>query len=417
MIYFSNLKKDPFDERDYLFASTTYGLPESVDLRQYSGGIDDQGNVSSCTANAGTSALELLTKRTTGSYKELSRLFLYYNEREPYENLRGQDKGADMRSICKSLATEGICDESLWPYDVYRWSEKPSPDAYAQAATRKVTRYERVARDNNWALMKAALAKGYPVIIGMLVREPIFSMTGPLETHTDIMLKTNYANAAPVGQHAMLVVGYDDTKNIWIIENSWGSGFGDKGYWGYPYGTIFDYHLLDSWVITGFADLDMKDIWVAPPVVPMNIEVPESVTLQEPANITEVVPIKITGGNPPYKAVAVPIGNVGVQNIDAFKPVFTHIWTEGEGDFAVPVQITVSDSSMQTQILKATVTVNGKRYVAPVPVEPTPEPVPEPPKSPEPVPTPPAPAKNKKDNTPLIVGVVLLVIAALYFLK
>ncbi|HBN08566.1 MAG TPA: hypothetical protein DD435_07915 [Cyanobacteria bacterium UBA8530] len=37
------------------------------------------------------------------------------------------------------------------------------------------------------------------------------------------------------GGHAVLAVGYDDAKKVLIVRNSWGSGWGDKGYFYMPY--------------------------------------------------------------------------------------------------------------------------------------------------------------------------------------
>lgn len=34
----------------------------------------------------------------------------------------------------------------------------------------------------------------------------------------------------PYGLHALVVVGYDDGMEAWIVRNSWGTGFGDAGY-------------------------------------------------------------------------------------------------------------------------------------------------------------------------------------------
>jgi len=37
------------------------------------------------------------------------------------------------------------------------------------------------------------------------------------------------------GGHAMVVIGYDDSRNAWLVQNSWGSGFGDQGCFWYDY--------------------------------------------------------------------------------------------------------------------------------------------------------------------------------------
>jgi hypothetical protein len=40
------------------------------------------------------------------------------------------------------------------------------------------------------------------------------------------------------GGHVMLVVGYDDTLNCWIVKNSWGTGWGDGGFGKIGYGEV-----------------------------------------------------------------------------------------------------------------------------------------------------------------------------------
>jgi C1A family cysteine protease len=53
-----------------------------------------------------------------------------------------------------------------------------------------------------------------------------------------------------LGGHAVLAVGYDDTKKVFIVRNSWGSGWGDKGHFYMPYSYITNQDLAaDFWSI------------------------------------------------------------------------------------------------------------------------------------------------------------------------
>ena len=55
-----------------------------------------------------------------------------------------------------------------------------------------------------------------------------------------------------VGGHAVMAVGYDDSKQQFIIRNSWGTGWGKKGYFRMPYAYLTDPNLADDfWTIRG----------------------------------------------------------------------------------------------------------------------------------------------------------------------
>jgi C1A family cysteine protease len=70
--------------------------PASVDLRAWCSPIEDQGNLGSCTANAGVGLLEYYERRAFGKHLDGSRLFLYKASR----NLLGWtgDTGAYLRT-------------------------------------------------------------------------------------------------------------------------------------------------------------------------------------------------------------------------------------------------------------------------------------------------------------------------------
>jgi hypothetical protein len=66
------------------------------------------------------------------------------------------------------------------------------------------------------------------------------------------------------GWHAMLCVGYSDPDKVFIIRNSWGKDWGDKGYCYIPYDYVInkDYNGHDSWIIKSVENLDFSDgVW------------------------------------------------------------------------------------------------------------------------------------------------------------
>jgi hypothetical protein len=102
-------------------------LPLRIDLRKKCQPILDQGNLGSCTANALVSIVGYDKKNLFGS-----RLFLYYNERMLINTIP-DDSGAYLSDGIKILQTYGICQESSWPYDISKFTDKPPNSCYEEA--------------------------------------------------------------------------------------------------------------------------------------------------------------------------------------------------------------------------------------------------------------------------------------------
>src|SRR5262245_63463613 len=87
------------DHRDWAFAAVRKlpaKLPKKVDLRRMCSAVEDQGNLGSCTGNSLAGAVEFLERKDKGSAKDVSRLFIYYNERV-IEHSVAEDAGAMIR--------------------------------------------------------------------------------------------------------------------------------------------------------------------------------------------------------------------------------------------------------------------------------------------------------------------------------
>jgi len=53
-----------------------------------------------------------------------------------------------------------------------------------------------------------------------------------------------------VGGHAVLAIGYDDKERRFLARNSWGEGWGIKGYFTLPYNYLANRNLSDDlWTI------------------------------------------------------------------------------------------------------------------------------------------------------------------------
>lgn len=245
MQYRYKLQADKPDERDFVYAPEQATPSTSgVDLRPQLANIPifDQGQLGSCTANAMVAATEhLLSVANTqadGYYFNLSRLFLYWKERE-LENTINEDSGAIIRDGLKVLNQTGVCRESFFPYDASAFANTPSQDANSDAPNYKIATYTRV---NGVEDMKTCLSEGYPVIFGM---EVYSGLESPEAAQTG-MVPMPSPNENSLGGHCVLAVGYNDTHVI--VRNSWGENWGDKGHFYLPFDYLINY-VWDMWTI------------------------------------------------------------------------------------------------------------------------------------------------------------------------
>ena len=233
------------DHRDFLYADvrpTGVRLPKSVDLRPSMSPVENQGQLGSCTANALAGALEFLEVKSGQSFVDLSRLFIYYNERA-IEHSVGSDSGAMIRDGIKTLAAQGVCPEKEWPYVISTFTKKPSAKCYTDAKKHTIQTYHRIA---SLAEMRACLADGYPFVFGFSVYESFESAT----VAKSGVLNMPKPGERQVGGHAVCAVGYDDAAKRVLVRNSWGPAWGKKGYFTMPYDYVANRNLSDDfWTV------------------------------------------------------------------------------------------------------------------------------------------------------------------------
>ncbi len=213
--------------------------------------VYDQGHLGSCTANALSGAFEYEQIQQNLEDFVPSRLFIYYNERNIEGNVT-DDSGAILSDGIKVLSTLGVCPETLWPYDIIKFSEKPYSDSYLIAKDHQVLASKKVPLNLNW--FKKTLNMGYPIVFGFTVFE---SFESP-ETTTSGVMSFPEKKEKSLGGHAVFCFGYDDTMKSsdgkWTgflkLRNSWGENWGDKGNFYMPYAYLRTNFVADAWIIT-----------------------------------------------------------------------------------------------------------------------------------------------------------------------
>ena len=253
--------------------------PASVDLRPWCSPIEDQGQLGSCTANAGVGIVEYFERRAHGKHLDGSRLFIYKTTR----NLLGVtgDTGAWLRNTMAALVTCGVAPEHYWPYtdQAPDFDREPPPFIYAVADNYEALKYfahdplsGSVSRPDLLASVKKFLVAGVPSMFGFW-GYPSFNFADkpehiPLPTDQEL-------RGEPEWGHAIVAVGYDNQRKIkntvsnvttsgaLLIRNSWGTSWGDQGYGWIPYDYILKGVAMDFWSVLSMGWVDMDQFYAA----------------------------------------------------------------------------------------------------------------------------------------------------------
>jgi len=213
-----------------------------VDLRKYCSPVRDQGRIGSCCAQSLVGGLELLMIKGGEPLQSLSPMFLFYNARKMSDS-QNQIMGTFTAHANAAVMAFGVCPEEYWPYVADQATSKPSDNAYRQASAFEAVQYARLATTDE---VKATLTSGLPVMFGSDIGMAYYREA----ERTGRMPELGGAPNGEPCSHAMLVVGYDEDDKSFLVKNSWGEGWGDKGYARVPY-SVFDRHVWDDdmWVI------------------------------------------------------------------------------------------------------------------------------------------------------------------------
>jgi C1A family cysteine protease len=234
---FLGRKPDKPDDRDRRFLdvhpdASNVPLPPAVDLRRKLPPCFDQSRLGSCGPNAGDGLMCFLFPQV-GAQGGFSRLQIYYDVRT-IEGSVQEDSGVETRDVLKTLANTGAAPESLWPYRVEKFIDKPSDSVYSQAAKYKLKSYSRLRSGSNYL---QCLASGFPFLLGV----ELFESFESAEFARHGIMPMPQPGEKMIGGHDVLVVGYilnfksdplflasgvdpaTTSDEVLIVRNSWGT--------------------------------------------------------------------------------------------------------------------------------------------------------------------------------------------------
>ena len=182
----------------------------------YTTPIKDQSPAPTCEAYALCASLETIMQYETGELfqPDLSETHLYFYAGGTYE--RG---GVNVHDAADYLIKYGVPDEGCYP-DPHRPFDYPYTSVEGwENRTVKIMEWGWVPHDPE--SIKEALIDYGPLIICIYVYEDMYDYNeGIYRRSTDEI----------VGGHLVALVGYNDTSQSWLVKNSWGSQWGDDGW-------------------------------------------------------------------------------------------------------------------------------------------------------------------------------------------
>lgn len=240
-----NLQKDPKDQRDYILSNHFVSSSELTDvsLKEFVPSIKNQGNIGACASHAMCTALEMLYKmQKPDDWIPLSERFHYYIVRSPeFMNTLPQDSGQYLQVMCRVANQVGVTFEQLCPYNTNKYNEQPSWWSYSTAKLMRIKSYYRCLDSDD---IFNALINKKPVVIGIQVRGSFFNLNKNNDVYNPLNTEKVY------GGHAITICGYNKDKDSFLIVNSWGTNWGNEGYFWAPRSMIDSSDLIDAWAVS-----------------------------------------------------------------------------------------------------------------------------------------------------------------------
>ena len=205
------------------------GLPTQWDWRDHNGvtGVRDQRNCGSCWAFGTVASFESLLLINQDTVTNLSEQHLVSCNSQGW-GCNGGWWAHDM------LVNPGAVSESDFPYVA---SDALCGSSYTYAF--QLTGWAYVDGDNkvpSTDKIKQAIYDYGPVCAAVYVGSSFQAYTGGVFDNDESTSSFLCCKTTSQVNHAIFLVGWDDSKKAWILKNSWGKGWGKSGYMWIEYG-------------------------------------------------------------------------------------------------------------------------------------------------------------------------------------
>jgi hypothetical protein len=183
--------------------------------------VGNQGMQGSCsswaTAYAGMSYfMNRLNGTNFSADQELCSSKFAYNQ-----ITHGNCNGTSIPSNLNILLDKGVCTLKDMPYDDIECSIQPNLTQNTTAMNSKLFAWKKVDK-SDLNILKSCIAAKYPIFIAVNIDESFINLQPPY------IWKVKFGEVK--GAHALTVMGNDDAKNAFKVQNSWSNAWKDNGH-------------------------------------------------------------------------------------------------------------------------------------------------------------------------------------------
>lgn len=241
-MYALGCRKDPKDLRDIPMALVLppIPLPKSFDYTRQMSPVRDQGSDGTCVAFA--SVVGIKEYQDSKEYRKLIKLSprFVYSLCKKFDGAP-EEEGTYPRVAMKVLLNYGVCPENYWPYRPQQ-KDRPKKNAEKDAKRYRIKAYARLKAVLE---MKRSLLVNGPFLAGVKVFESWLAK----KVQKTGLIPIPKRNEQLIGGHAVCIVGFNDSRQLFKFKNSWSAKWADKGYGYLPYEYIKRY-CSDAWSST-----------------------------------------------------------------------------------------------------------------------------------------------------------------------
>jgi len=200
------------------------GVSSSVDWRNRFGwpwltNIKDQGPCESCWVFSAVGVVESMTRIEHAIWSLRS-------EGDVHDGLGAKCSTTGWPTVALDwMKTNGVADPGCWPYETQNLPYKPTADRNGRTVRLSdYTTLTDIDDQKAWIDTVGPLSACFTCYYD-------FEAYGP-----NSGVYTANPSSGVAGGHCIVIVGYDDSKQAWLVRNSWGTGWGMAGYCWFGYG-------------------------------------------------------------------------------------------------------------------------------------------------------------------------------------